>query len=296
MIPAVIRRFTHPVTNIDQFESVFKAADKPRFSREPIDISKVVLVSDLDEPQSRLLEADIQEFLGNAVNRDARWELLSGNLFTDVASLIDLVSTALPDLICTYRNLNVPAPDYPYSLGGYVDVLTQATDVPVLLLPNPRVYPEHDFAKAGRDSVMAITDHLTGDHHLVSYAAKLTEAAGKLFLTHVEDEATFEHYIRTISKIPAIDTDTAREEILEQLLQEPHDYIKSCRTVLEEGTSLHIEEIVTVGHRLADYKRLIEEHDVNLLVLNTKDEDQLAMHGLAYPLAVELRQLPLLLL
>jgi len=30
--------------------------------------------------------------------------------------------------------------------------------------------------------------------------------------------------------------------------------------------------------------------------LNTKDEDQLAMHGLAYPLAVELRQIPLLML
>ena len=35
---------------------------------------------------------------------------------------------------------------------------------------------------------------------------------------------------------------------------------------------------------------------VDLLVMNTKDEDQLAMHGLAYPLAVELRQIPLLML
>ena len=65
---------------------------------------------------------------------------------------------------------------------------------------------------------------------------------------------------------------------------------------MEAATSMDIEEIVTVGHRLADYKRLIDEHDVDLLVLNTKDEDQLAMHGLAYPLAVELRRLPLLLL
>jgi hypothetical protein len=283
------------VTNIDQFESVFKAADKPQFSREPVEFAKVLLVSDLDEPQSRLLEAKIQEFLGGAVG-DARWELLYDNSFTSVASLIDLVSTARPDLICTYRNLKTPAPEYPYSLGGYVDVLTQATEIPVLLLPNPRVYPDHGFAKSGRDSVMAITDHLTGDHHLVSYAARLTEPSGKLYLTHVEDLATFERYIATIGKIPAIDTDTAREEILEQLLQEPHDYIKSCRGVLEENTSMKVEEIVTAGHRLADYKRLIDEHHVDLLVLNTKDDDQLAMHGLAYPLAVELRRLPLLLL
>jgi hypothetical protein len=40
----------------------------------------------------------------------------------------------------------------------------------------------------------------------------------------------------------------------------------------------------------------VDEHHVDLLVLNTKDEDQLAIHGLAYPLAVELRNTPLLLL
>ena len=41
---------------------------------------------------------------------------------------------------------------------------------------------------------------------------------------------------------------------------------------------------------------LAEKHDVDLLVFNTKEEDQLAMHGVAYPLAVELRRLPLLML
>lgn len=30
--------------------------------------------------------------------------------------------------------------------------------------------------------------------------------------------------------------------------------------------------------------------------MHTKDEDQSAMHGLAYPLAVELRETPLLML
>ena len=40
----------------------------------------------------------------------------------------------------------------------------------------------------------------------------------------------------------------------------------------------------------------IDEHKIDLLVMNTKDEYQTAMHGLAYPLAVELRSIPLLLL
>ena len=41
---------------------------------------------------------------------------------------------------------------------------------------------------------------------------------------------------------------------------------------------------------------IIAEHNVSLLVMNTKDDEQLAMHGVAYPLAVELRETPLLLL
>jgi len=101
----------------------------------------------------------------------------------------------------------------------------------------------------------------------------------------------------TISKIASVDTDTAREEIRRQLLKEPHDYIRSCREVLAKlEKSIEIQESVTLGHHLTDYRRLIEEHNVDLLVMNTKDEDQLAMHGVAYPLSVELRDLPLLLL
>ena len=96
---------------------------------------------------------------------------------------------------------------------------------------------------------------------------------------------------------PEIETETAREAILRQLLKEPHDYIRSCREVLEaQDLPLKLEEIVGMGHHLADYRRLIEEHQVDLLVLNTKDEGQLAMHGVAYALAVELRRIPLLML
>ena len=60
--------------------------------------------------------------------------------------------------------------------------------------------------------------------------------------------------------------------------------------------SVHVQEIVLMGHHLSTYRKLVEEHSVDLLVMNTKDEDQLAMHGMAYPLAVELREIPLLML
>lgn len=285
------------MTNIDQFESVFKAADKPQFKREAIALERIVTVTDLDTAASQNLADRVRHFLGDAASESAEWTLVPGDSFSTVEALLTRVSAQSPDLVCTYRNVHTPAPDYPYSLGVYVDVLTQATDLPVLLLPNPHVHPDNKFASGGRDAVMAITDHLTGDHHLVSYAAALTESSGKLVLAHVEDEAVFERFIETIGRIPTIDTDLAREEILHQLLQEPHDYVRSCRRVLEEaGGGFEIEEIVAVGHRLSDYKRLVEERDIDLLVLNTKDDDQLAMHGVAYPLAIELREVPMLLL
>ncbi len=53
---------------------------------------------------------------------------------------------------------------------------------------------------------------------------------------------------------------------------------------------------VKLGHLLPAYSGLVTDHGADLLVLNTKDDDQLAIHGLAYPLMVELRQVPMLLL
>ncbi len=51
-----------------------------------------------------------------------------------------------------------------------------------------------------------------------------------------------------------------------------------------------------MAERIEEYRRLVEDQRVDLLVLNTLDGDQLAMHGQAYPLAVELRAVPLLML
>ncbi len=142
-----------------------------------------------------------------------------------------------------------------------------------------------------------MTDHLTVYTHLINYAVRFVDPGGALILTHVEDEVVFDRYIETISRIPSIDTESAEHAIRTQLLREPQDYIQSCRDALgEAGLSVDVETIVTMGHHIREYERLIEEHEVDLLVFNTKEEDQLAMHGLAYLLAIELRQIPLLLL
>ena len=283
------------MTNIDQFESVFKAADKPQFAPETVQIEAVTVVTDLDADAAQAFQRRVREFLGEELA--GRVQLITGGQFASVDQLLEQIDQTADNIVCTHRNLHIHAREHPYSLGVYVDVLTQATRLPVMLLPNPHDAEQTHWWQTGRDSVMVMTDHLTGDHHLVSFAAALTSDSGKLYLTHVEDEAAFERFIDAIARVPAIDTDTARHEILEQLLKQPHDYIRSCREVLRETANTDVlEEIVTLGHHLADYKRLVVEHDIDLLVFNTKDEEQLAMHGLSYPLAVELRETPLLML
>ena len=284
------------MTNIDQFESVFKAADKTVFSMESVQIETALVVTGLEQDAHATFDGAVRTFLGSLAET-LDWQSLGAGDFDQVEPFLELIEQVSPDLVCTYRNLQTPAYNYPYSLGVFVEVLTQATEIPVLLLPRPDAAAGQVPPRTKRNAVMAITDHLTGDHHLVSHAAFFTAPEGTLYLSHVEDQATFDRYLNVISKISEIDTETARVTIREQLLKEPGDYIHSSREVLGQSVQhLQVEEIIALGQHLIDYRRLVDEHAIDLLVMNTKDEDQQAMHGLTYPLAVELRDTPLLLL
>lgn len=286
------------MTKLDQFASVFRAASKAVFAYERIEIRSVLVVTDQDYDGADRTGEQVAAFL-NVLSQDAGvvWRVVNGTEFETVPQLLAIVEEAQPDLICTYRHLHSDSWEWPFTLGDYVDVLTQVTATPVVLLPHPESTRASEHAIKDTATVMAMTDHLTGDARLVNYAVRLTKPRGRLFLTHIEDDATFVRYIDTISKIPSIETEDARREILERLIKEPAEYIRSCREVLQkEGLTVDVASIVQLGHHLQEYKTLIEEHKVDLLVFNTKDEDQLAMHGLAYPLAVEMRQIPLLML
>lgn len=284
------------MTNVDQFESVFRAAAKEVFTYEAVNIRKVLAVTDLEAGKAEAFGEGARRFL-EVLDDSTQWTTASRDAFDTVGDLLDLVKREAPDLICSYRNLRSRAWRWPYSLGVHLDVLTQATRVPVMVFPHPRSEPDAGHVSEGTRVVMALTDHLTGDARLVNHAARFTKKDGILILAHVEDQVVFDRYIETISKIPSIHTDTAREEILQQLLKEPTDYIRSCREVLEgQNLPLRTDAVVASGHRLREYRRLVEAHEVDLLVMNTKAQDQMAMHGLAYALAVEIRTLPLLLL
>ncbi|MCI5147171.1 MAG: hypothetical protein D3923_16995 [Candidatus Electrothrix sp. AR3] len=283
------------MTQIDQFESIFRAAAHDAFEYNAIALNQVLFVTDGTAEQG---QAFIQQTLDYASHLSkAKVELVHGATFQTTTELLEKVSTHHPDLICTDRNLHSKAWKFRHSLGEHLDVLHQRTDAPVLVMPHPEAGFGNVNALQNTRSVMAITDHLANNHALVNHALSFLAPGGELYLTHIEEEAVFERYINAISKIPTIDTDEARKRIAHQLLQDHINYIASCQEVLKaQGLSLKIHPIVSFGHHLTEYRQAVESHAVNLLVMNTKDDEQLAMHGLAYPLAVELRQLPLLML
>ena len=285
------------MTKLDQFESTFRAAAKETYTHTPLKIDRALVATDLEAAEAALLTEAARRFLAAIDGDETAWSPLAGDAFDSVQALLERVEEHRPDLVVTYRHLQSNAWRWPYSLGEHLDVLIQATTTPILVLPHPDADRALPHSVKDTDVVMAITDHLVGEARLVDHALGFTARGGTCWLTHVESGAHFERYMDVISKISMIDTETAAETIKAQLLKEPHDYIRSCRAAIEvAGLDIAIEEIVVMGRRIEEYRRLVEEHEVDLLVMYAKDEDQLAMHGLAYPLAVELRQIPLLML
>jgi nucleotide-binding universal stress UspA family protein len=280
---------------VDEFESLFRSADKKQFELLPPAVKRVLIVSDLEgDEQERYVEA-VKKLL--KVLGKCEWVYLTGSEYAEVDELLDREREIDPDLIVGYRNLKSRAWRWPFSLGSFLNVLTQKSFTPVLVVPNPHEVPDLGWKDSDTDSVMVVADHLTGDDALVNWGVRMTRDQGTLWLTHVEDDQTFNRYIDTIGKIPTLDTEVAREEILEQLLKEPNDYIDTCRSAIEAGeVPIAVKSLVKTGHRVSDYKLLAEEHSVDILIFHSRDEDQVAMHGAAYPLAVELRNVPLLLI
>ncbi len=283
------------MTNIDDFESLFRHAEKPRFDFSPIRIGDVLVVTDLDQAATDSFMPEVVAFIDAAgIGSDPQWHRLTGSEYRSVPDLLDHIERTKPDLVVTYRNLHAPLADFPYSLGVYLDVLSQTIGCPILVVPSP-----HRKAKlpAAPERVLGLTNHLTGDDRLANLAIALTAPGGLLILAHIEDQRTFSRYMAAIEKIPGIDTEFARKTILDQLLTEPREYVESVRQWLEAaGGRLDIEEEIGLGHSVLDYKRIVERRAADLVVLNAKDQEQLAMHGLSHALCVEMRDTPILLL
>jgi len=283
---------------IDEFESVFRSALKETYQHREILIKSVLLVTDLDADDTQQLMNQVKVFcnhLGQANNID--WNTVSRNDFKSAEDLFELINRKTTDLIVTYRNLHSETWRHPFSLGEHLDVMLQKTSVPVLVIPHPKAEYASDHSLDTCNSVMVVTDHMVNDHHLVQCGLAFVGEEGRVYLSHIENQDYFDRVIESISKIPTIDTEDAKQKLGKQLLKDPMEYILSVKTELDKlNRSIEVTPIVEFGHRLKDYLKHIEDMQVDLLVINTKDGEQMAMHGLAYPLAVEVRQISLLML
>ena len=282
------------MTTLDDFQSAFRAASGMPFTHESLSFKNVAVVSDLDSGAANDFTRQVGTLLDSALPYEHTLVSLCSDNFTSVSEMLTALKTLDPgaDLICTYRNLHNSGENLPESLGSHIDVLTQRVDVPVLLLPRP---DQSDLSNLSMKEVMVVTDHLSGDSHLISVASHFTPAGGKLVLTHVEDESVFDRYQQAISRIPAIPTDASTESIKSQLMHMADQFITSCKQELGVQ-DFTIEKHIEFGNPLTEYKVLCNDHEVDLLVINSKDANHIAMDGPAYELALELQDIPLLLL
>ena len=279
--------------NVDEFESVFRAADKKIFTHTAPSVSEILLISDLEGPELQAYVSACQTLL-RPLGEKLKWSIHGNGAWSGVEGVLRLVEDATPDLIVSTRNLNSDAWRWAYSLGVYLNAMCRATSYPVVVTPNPRAYPSLPWKDGGADSVMVVDDHLTGDDRIVNWGAHLLQAGGTLHLSHMEHDEIFERYLDAISKIPEIDTETARETLRKHLLKEPTEYIESCVRGLED-LDLNVVGHVVLGHRAADYAHLVEEHDVDLVLFPALEEDRIALHGVAYQLTVQLLTTPLMM-
>ena len=296
MTPSHRGRHGIGVGKVDQFESIFRSAAKTRFEYSAVQVESVLVISDRDERAASEFGDLVRSRLAVLERgENIRWRVVHGGEYDSVPALLELVETERPGLICTYRHLHSDSWQWPYTLGEYIDVLTQVTSTPIIVLPHPERQPVD--AVRGTKIVMAMTNHLVGDHALVNWAARFTDEGGRLVLSNVEDDSALDRFIEAVGRIPSIDTDTTRIAIEDRLERDARDFMLSCsEEIVRAALPISVESVVAHGHHLTEYSRLVEEHRADLLVMHTKDEDQLAMHGLAYPLAIEVRSIPLLLL
>ena len=283
---------------LDDFEAVFRSSVKDRFRLEAPQLQSIMVLTDMSEADTAALEKQVKDFLSSSLAVDElSWHCARDGDYGKVSEMIDIIESKKPDLIVSYRHLLGRDKSLLHSLGSFIDTATQATEFPVLLLP-PVAHPDLEKRmKKKIRSVLVATDHIVGDSRLVNWGVFICPNDGTVVLAHVEDDTTYERYMELIGMIPDADTETTVKRMTDKLLGRPRDYIESTIEALKKAKiDETVVPLVTMGHAVADYRKIIDEHDIDLMVVNTKDEHQMAMHGMAYAIAVEIQDCPLLLL
>lgn len=277
---------------LDRFESAFRHAEARLYEPLPVEIARVAYVTDLEGEEATASMAAARGWLRPVdLWEETTWGLLPGGEWDTVETVLGGLERMRPDLVIAHRWLRETAFRPHHSLGVVLDVLTQAQKVPVLVLPEGGEAP-----RSLRD-VLVLTDHLAECGRLVDWGSRMTATDGRLTMVHIEDGVVFDRYARAISRSADLASEETPQAILAQLLHEPERFIASAREVLAASRpGLEVESVVKVGHGVSELLALVEARHADLLVMDTKSEGQLAMHGTAYALAIELSDTPLLLL
>ncbi len=278
---------------IDEFESMFRRSEREPFVYVDLGIESVAVVTGDESNES--VPGELRSFLPR-IGDSTRWHTLGSGDYHNVAELLERIDAQQVDLLVTRRHLGEESLSPQHSLGVYLDELTQRISIPVLVLPgtsrSPLPLPSAPCRRA-----MVVADHISGDHRLVNYGVRMCSDGGSVWLCHVEDELVFGRFVDAIERIPEIATEPGAALLKAQLLKEAEDFIASCiERLLETDRNLSLHSHVGMGHHVKEYRRLVDGHDIELLVANTKDDGQLAMHGMTYSLSVELIDVPMLLL
>ena len=67
------------MTNVDQFESMFRSASREVFVYERVNIESVLVITDLDEAAARLFGDRVRQFLSViSIDETIRWRDVTG--------------------------------------------------------------------------------------------------------------------------------------------------------------------------------------------------------------------------
>lgn len=284
------------MSTIDQFESTFRSAVKPLYTPEKITLSNVLIISDCEAEVTERFQIQLQNYLSALTTQEQslNLQLLCTEQSQDLDQLLETINDLNPQLIVTHRHLHSQNKEHLYTLGDHIEVLTQITEVPILLFPKAIVQNKNPLEVPNK--ILILTDQLLEHPSLVDYALSFMGETGQLSLAHIEDEIQFERYMDMVSKIPEIDTESARNCLKEQMYKDAQDFFSVIdQSIKDEKLNIEVRASFRMGHKLKTYVSIASEDAVELVVIQGKDEDQIAMHGLSYPLAVELNHLPLLI-
>ncbi len=287
------------MSQVDQFESVFRSAIRPAYEPHRIHIDSVMLVTDRAEEESQELEQALYSWmpdLATSPGSQRRSRLIQGD-YRSTAELLERIQSQAPDLICTYRNLNTDDWQFGHSLGSRLETIIHEGRIPILIIPHPRSKQGTNLSDHGPRTVLAMTDHLTEDHRLIDFAAAFTGEAGQLILTHLEDQSTFDRYLAAIARIETIDTASAEMALKAELLKSPRAYIATCRERLSSsGHPIDVQDVVSFSNGLESFHEQVAQHQADLVIINGLDHERPGIHGIAQPLVNKIRQVPVLIL